>query len=269
MADDMQGLEDPDLGTTNYKVRLVSVYEPSFTVVFSVTPSFAESRTVDYSPVTPVHMPGSIQVYKHTNSRTFSIGAHFVSRNINDASTNMRYLQMLRSWAMPFFGTGSSTLTQEQQQNRKRTQTQLNDLNRSGTAQSQNYATGGTAPPSTYEENRQTQIRSLRSKLQDAEFAGVEALGAPPEVLYLYAYSSISRSVRVNSPFVNINQVPVVLTNLSITYPEDVDYIPTWFENEPFPVKMDVSIELAETHSPTEYAKFSLQQYKFGLLTNF
>lgn len=95
----------------------------------------------------------------------------------------------------------------------------------------------------------------------------VELLGAPPEVLYLYAYAG-DASIRSQS-WVNIHRVPVVITNLSITYPDDVDYIPTSLGPEPFPVRIEVSITLAETHSPMEYENFSLMDFKMGKLEYF
>lgn len=240
---------DPDFSESSYKVRLVSAYNPRFRVVFSTSPTFSEARSVDYSAVTPVHMPGSIQVYKHTNSRSFSMTARLISRTIEEATTNMMYLQMLRSWTLPFFGSGSSSLTTTQQQTRSTAQRQLNDQNRAAVS----------TPASA-----NSQVQRAR---QDQ---GVEILGAPPEVLYLYAYSSVARSNRsTKNAYVNINKVPVVLSSLNITYPDDVDYIPTLNENEPFPVRMEVSMELLETHSPTAYSNFSLTSYKLGQLKNF
>jgi hypothetical protein len=111
---------------------------------------------------------------------------------------------------------------------------------------------------------------------------GIELLGAPPDVLYLYAYSTSDNNSRQVNYGVNINRVPVVLTGLEISYPNDVDYLPTFsnistglygvaYDNtsEPFPIKMDVTISLAETHSPREYENFSLALYKQGKLTGF
>jgi hypothetical protein len=89
----------------------------------------------------------------------------------------------------------------------------------------------------------------------------------------LYAYSSQANDKRPDQPGININRIPVVLTNLSIQYPEDVDYIPVILKadanTEPFPVKIDVSISLAEAHSPTEYEQFSLESFKKGTLKHF
>jgi hypothetical protein len=247
----------------NYKVRLIPIASLTYggdpssiresQVAFDVTPSFSETRTAEYTPVTPVHMPGAMQVYKHTNSRQFEITAHFISRNVQDAIKNMGYLQKLRGWLMPYFGA-TDTITDTQRQAR---------ANASYTQTNQNLQ------PQTEAERDAGTRRRIQSE-------GVQLRGAPPDVLYLYAYSSGANDLRGIGPRVNINRVPVVMTNLGITYPEDVDYIPVYDPEgspsqttEPFPRKMDVTISLVETHSPREYEKFDLMAYKLGNLVNF
>lgn len=97
-------------------------------------------------------------------------------------------------------------------------------------------------------------------------------LGAPPEVLFLTAYSSSDRRS-------NIYNIPVVITNLSIPYPSDVDYIGSGEINRPpyssvakgtpFPTLMNIDIVLSEVHSPADYSRFSLQQFKDGNMDGF
>ncbi len=245
----------------NYRVRLIPIsslmYGESRAIIeqsqvaFDVTPVFTESGSVEYSPVTPVHMPGSIQVYKHTNSRTFEITAHLITRNAEDGRRNMDYLQRLRAWRYPYFGA-TDTLSSTQRSNR----------NQRG---------------NTYGETRQLTPSERDAKVRERiQTEGVQLRGAPPDVLYLYAYSTSGNDSRPSNPSrVNINRVPVVMTNLGITYPEDVDYIPVYSSDEPdsrtepFPVKMDVTISLAETHSPREFETFDLNSYKTGRLVNF
>lgn len=216
-----------------YKVRLHAVRGyPSRegTVVFDVSPTLSESRSVEYAGVTPVHMPGSIQVYKKTNSRTFSLTAKLISRNQEQATTNMRYLQLLRGWTMPYFGLRSQF--------------------------------DGPTPPNARGGIPPTIDNNDRSSM----------LGAPPDVLYLFAYSSSMGADADRSGSggrVNLKKLPVVITSLNITYPEDVDYIPVKETGEPFPVRMEVSVELTETHSPRGYEDFSLSMFKQGLLTQF
>lgn len=247
----MSGIEN------NFKVRLIPVASlknsadlsgiRASQVSFDVTPGFSESRSAEYTPVVPIHMPGAVQVYKNTNSRSFEISAMLISRNIEDALKNMSDLQKLRGWMMPYFGK-SSTLT-----------------------------------------NAQDQARSMGSKVDASndqasnriKYEGVQLRGAPPDVLFLYAYSTGQNDTRPHidgdASRVNINRVPVVMTNLNITYPDDVDYIPVYDRSkgnptsyaEPFPKKMTITVSLVETHSPREYERFNLGDYKLGNLTNF
>jgi len=224
-----------------FKVRLVPVSALRFgadvdsirskEVAFRATPTLSESRSVEYSTSSPVHMPGSIQVYKRSSSRTFEISAPLISRNGRDALRNMRYLQLLRSWTLPYFGQTDTTGSSDAQQRVS------NDV----------------------------QLR-----------------GAPPDVLYLYAYADQAASVYQGgfNP-VNLSRVPVVVTSLGISYPDDVDYIPTsalidGSSNQidtttavPFPIKLNVTISLLETHSPSEYERFDLTKYKTGTLQGF
>lgn len=219
----------PDTSSVdNYKVKLISTTSlrndlPSQIgrVVFEATPTFNEDRAVEYTAVSPIHMPGSVQVYKRTNARTFSIAAPLISRTREEATENMAKLQTLRGWTMPYFGAASST--------------------------------GGYSTTNT-------------GTTANARTAS-EMLGAPPDVLYLYAYSSTSSR---NKGHVNINRVPVVISQLGIIYPEDVDYIPTFYANkEPMPSKMTVNLTLLETHSPYEYEQFSLFEFRKGTLQHF
>lgn len=235
-----------------YRVRLVSVasfYGAATSsgfeqVIFKASPTLQESRRVEYVPVSPVHMPGSIQIYKNTSARDFQISALLISRTQDEALQNMKQLQLLRAWCTPYFGS-SSTLTDSQRGARRE-------------------LTANNVDPSTY---TQAQISSR----------GSELLGAPPDVLYLYGYAANNQRPDVSTSgsatraqAVNIHKVPVVITSLDFTYPNDVDYIPTSdIITSPFPTKMTVNIALAETHSPAEYEKFNLADFKQGRLVNF
>jgi hypothetical protein len=245
--------------TNNFSVRLVSILSLQqaqnaselMSVTFDVSPKISESGRVSYIPVTPIHLPGSIQVYKQTESRHFHIDAQLVSRTVTEATANMKKLQLLRSWRYPFFGQ-SSTLTASQTQVR------------------QNIAASGGLQFSN------TVKLTPEQQLAIAQAQGVQLLGAPPEVLYLYGYSSMGNNDRSQTQGVNINRIPTVLTSLSIRYPDDVDYLPTFdaaggtSQNaEPFPIIMDVSIELVETHSPVGYEQFNISKFKTGSLQEF
>lgn len=241
------------IASVNFQVRLVSVLDMNQNapgdikkVVFKVTPTITETGSVEYSSVQPIHMPGGIQVYKTTPSRSFEISAHLISRNTADALENLQYLQTLRSWRYPFFGQSST-----------------------------NFASNNKNSKLTMEFVPQTETEKYQVKQNQIknDKSGINLLGAPPEVLYLYAYSTNLNDSRKDAVGVNINRVPVVITNLNFSYAEDVDYIPIQLKpngtTEPFPVKMDVSISLLETHSPVEFEQFSLESYKKGTLKNF
>lgn len=233
----------------DFRVKLRSITSRDL-VVFDATPEVQESGSVEYKATNLIHTPGAIMTYGFTNSREFSIGnAKLISRTPDEALNNMKKLQILRSWRMPYFGAQSST--------------SFGTLNE-------------------------------------------EKLGAPPEILYLYAYARELDENKGNTfshtKLTNIQHVPVVLTQLTITYPSDIDYIPTSdttfainpnlptdttspgnraFQNvalsfdssgknsEPFPTIMNISMTLVETHSPAEYSQFSLQNFKAGILTDF
>lgn len=249
----------------SYKVQLIPIsslrdgaYNDIYNsrVVFEVTPSFAESRTADYSAVTPAHMPGSIQMYRSTQSRTFSITAKLISRTSQEAQVNRRYLQILRGWLMPYFGA-TNTLSEQNKQARIELNQKIDNVQ---------------AAKQGVDQQTSTQLDALRKQI------GVQLTGAPPDVLYLYAYSA-SANYGTGERLMgtsNVNRVPVVMSSLNITYPEDVDYIPvsetlttTTQSVEPFPVSINVDLTLLETHSPNEYERFDLNAYKAGKLANF
>lgn len=244
--------------SNQYRVKLVSVWSPYSRVEFEITPTFSENRSVEYTPVTPIHMPGSIMIYKNSASRTFSVGSKLISRNTTDILRNMMYLQILRSWTMPYFGQSRTDTLQSSRVNSERQdmESRLNQPNEQQ-LQAQQINRNNQDINAT-----QTQLDNVR---RNAQFG---VLGAPPDVLYLYAYSTEAHDER-GVGFVNINRVPVVLTSLGITYPEDVDYLPNPGNNEPFPTRLDLTLELAETHSPREFEQFSLFDYKFGNLKRF
>ena len=209
------------------------------TVVFDVTPDFIETRNVNYNTIEPIHAPGQIYTYKNTASRNFNVSnARMISRTQHEADKNLRRLQMLRGWTMPRFGIKSSTLDNDQATNRQ-TDAQLKQ-----------------------------QLDATQGRRDDSiEFFGVEVLGAPPQVLLLSAYSD-NRSSSGNRIAQHIDRVPVVIQQLNIPYPSDVDYIPTT-SGVPMPIIMTVDITLVETHSPAEYERFSLDDFSRGVLRSF
>ena len=220
-----------------YKVKLRSQVSRQV-VSFDVVPDVNETRSVEYKSMNPIHMPGTIYAYGHTSSRLFGINnARFISRTPEEAAFNLARLNILRSWTMPYFGNSNE-----------------------------------------------------------------ELIGSPPDVLSFYAFSvgpsseplSDNSSQNTTNPTqssdgitrrsrpTHIHNIPVVIYNLQVTYPSDLDYIPTAaatfkIGNEsieieagvPMPTIMATDIQLYETHSPSEFNNFSLEQYRKGRLDFF
>ncbi len=243
-----------------FKVKLTEqatgTIRQSRRVVFDVTPDIVETRNINYRSLDPVHMPGQIFVYGNTSSRTFNISnVRLISRTSKEAANNLRRLQQLRYWAMPRFGLRSSTLNENQRAAR---------LGRQAVQQSNVSA-----------EDKAEQIAALQETVEGG-FGG-EILGAPPKVLYLSAYSRTpvtgTSETKSGLQLENIRRVPVVLQQISIPYPSDVDYIPTEpgpkSKSVPFPTIMTLDMVLLESHSPREYERFSLHEFKHGILKGF
>ena len=234
-----------------YKVKLTAAAQFGRTVSFDASPTISENRNVNYNSLEPLHAPGQIQVYKNTSSRNFQISdIKLLSRTMEEADRNLKKLWLLRSWCMPRFGA-SSTLSSEEINTR-----------------------------SEFEAERQTgTFTEERLKEFYGTEVGVELLGAPPAVLYLSAYSKNvgsstvptgkeGRDVNVWNVSQHINKVPVVIQQLTIPYPNDVDYITTT-KGVPMPLIMNIDLALLETHSPNGYEGFNLDAFKQGVLQGF
>jgi len=235
-------------GNSNNKVKLVSAQNPNRRVTLRASPTVTENRNVNYNALEPLHAPGQIQVYKNTGSRSFGISdIKLISRTASEADANLRTLWRLRSWCMPRFGN-SSTLSSTQRTFR-------------------NGREFGQTDEELFfdEQDKQNKI-------------GTELLGAPPEVLYLSAYSHdnigsdpIGRTkpgTQIWQAAQHITRVPVVIQQLTIPYPNDVDYINT-SKGVPMPIIMNLDISLIETHSPNSYEAFSLNDFRAGRLKGF
>lgn len=231
--------------SSSLKVKLQSTVFLDDKVIFNVAPIVTESQGVNYQAVQATHMPGAIQIYTATNSRTFSIQPQLISRTPMEATQNLYIVNLIRSWTKPYFG-----------------------------------------------------VTSLQPQGTDSSTATLRSFhGAPPDVLFLSAYSN--QKLRGN-----IYKIPVVVQNLQFTYPNDIDYIPTMDGNSiqppppaggstpnnntivpasassniygsikqgtPFPTVVQIDLTLVETHSTNEYSNvFDLAKYKQGILPNF
>lgn len=237
-------LTDDSTKVPKFKVSLRST-TGKFLVVFDVTPTISESRAISYDNLSVTHMPGSILVYKNTDSRAFSLtNVKLISRTPTEARKNLIRLNILKAWGLPYFGTGGKQQADKMQTN-------------SGNGQANQ------------------QYNDLNQQLASAKASFLSFLGAPPDVLYLSAYAGTGADSTFEG---NINSVPVVMTNLDFSYPSDVDYIPVGgtggqaqdnFVGTPFPAIMELSIQLKEIHSAREYQNFSLDDYRRGDLSRF
>lgn len=231
----------------DFRVSLRNAKDVTEVCTFVATPDLIETRNVNYKTIDPVHAPGQILAYSATTSRNFNIsGIKLISRTQDEAAINLDKLWMLRSWTMPQFG--QSTITEKQRNIRE-----------------------GLAKPGRFTENR---LKFLRDNPNaQVEKLGAERRGEPPVVLHLSAYSKGSDRGATpggkNNAAGHINRVPVVIQNMSIPYPSDVDYIPAAVSGVPMPTIMVLDITLMETHSPREYEKFSLSSFRNGTLAGF
>lgn len=233
----------------DYKVKLTRAASAKLgpgkveRVVWDATPEFSESRSVMYKNIDPVHAPGAIYQYGNTGSRTFSIQGKFISRSVTEATKTLAYIQYLRTWAMPVFGS---------------------DPNQPGN----NPAVGEDilgAPPAILLLTAYAIGNPSTSAAASQVKIGTNVPGANKAMI-----NSENPGYNTSVPAIgnNIFEVPVVITSLEIPYPSDVDYIPT-INQIPVPMIVTVSLQLTETHSPNAYAKFNLQQFKAGNLLNF
>ena len=244
------------MSTTSYaqfsKVKLVASTDPASKVIFNVAPEISESSSSNYSTLSPVHLPGTIYIYTGSSSRTFRLTVKFISRTMLEATQNHAYIELLRGWQKNYFGQ-SSTLSSRQRQLRRVRATDPAKYNALKQQWSEKYGS-----------NQLDQYINAR--------LGQELLGAPPDVLYFSAYAYTdnngSTSSAVRPYTTNIDRIPVVLGSFNTTFPTDVDYIPT-ADNIPQPLVQTVSIDLMETHSPSDYMKFNLTDYKQGILPGF
>ena len=103
-------LPDSENNSENFKVSLtqVPIIDDIYNnVVFDITPTISEGRSASYDSAQILHHPGEILKYRSTSARTWNITATFMSRSPEEASKNLTYINLLRSWVMPFYGVGT------------------------------------------------------------------------------------------------------------------------------------------------------------------
>lgn len=85
-----------------HKVKLVE--KGVDIVIFNIMPEVVESRTVEYEAVAPPQYPSAFQKYRGTSSTQWTVNATLTCRNTDEATENLRIINVLRGWTMPFFG---------------------------------------------------------------------------------------------------------------------------------------------------------------------
>lgn len=253
--------------TQRFKVRLVSTANPKLNVAFDASPVVSETRTAAYEPLSITHMPGDFQVYKGTPSREFSLSeVLLVSRTPAEARENLVRLNVLRSWLMPYFGsTGQGADSTNRPIEARRTNDDTDAITEAAMLGDSSGAllSRGTINNDVLIEDQLKEMREFYKHF----------LGAPPDVLYFSAYAD------KNEFRGNLSNIPVVMKSLNVSYPNDIDYIPCGPSRQvggvdkllgtPFPTLMTIGISLTETHSPREYMRFNLIDYRQGNLESF
>lgn len=75
------------------------------TVFFNVMPEITEQHTVEYDAIAPPQFPGTFQKYKGNSATQWTLNATFISRTESEATTNYKYMQKLRGWTKPYYGS--------------------------------------------------------------------------------------------------------------------------------------------------------------------
>lgn len=94
-------------GVNQNEVRLVSYSKD--VVIFRSTPEVEESGSSLYLSIDNIRQAASLLVWLGSPSRTFTITNKMVSRTIEEAEANYKYLSLLRAWRMPSQGAGTQT----------------------------------------------------------------------------------------------------------------------------------------------------------------
>lgn len=220
-----------------YKVKLRSQVT-NMVVAFDVSPEITETRNVNYKTLEPVHMPGGIHVYGNTSSRIFNINnIRLVSRSREEASKNLWRLNLMRSWAMPYFGVDNTSLV--------------------------------GAPPDVL---ALSAYSSGPTDSANARFPNDSQAARPAEREQDANFLKRERPTNIHNIPVVLQQISIPYpsdTDYIQTAERTFNDGTTIAAGVPFPTIITVDVVLMETHSPREYARFNLKKYRQGLLDSF
>lgn len=229
------------------RVRLTSKTS-GHTVKFDVTPDLSETIEVNYSTVQPTQAPGGFQVYEGTSPRSFNLsGIRLISRTMEEATRSLIYMNRLKGWAYPYFGLGTAKA-----ENNKTKRQQERELE--------------SDSPGTYvpEAHDMQPFEELFNEFQNGPPVQGH-VGAPPDILELSAYGD-------STALGMLYKIPVVISSITIPYPSDVDYMPTYLGSPgslPFPTILQMDISLMEAQSPASLTAFNLQDFHKGRMVGF
>lgn len=210
-------------------------------VVFNVTPELNKQRSVSYAEIGDLRLPASILIYMGSPSRRFSLNAKLLARTQADADLAFQYSNLLEAWCVtdtkPYIGSAKGGGIITNYNSIAATQAKLQDNNQQSAQQAaadQQTRNGQTAVvPSTTNPN--TPPITSPQKSTDIS-TGDNLFYQTPQVLFLTGYGSQFRNI------------PVVIRDLSITFPSDVDYIKNsagaWV-----PIIQDIGIGLQEARN--------------------
>jgi hypothetical protein len=76
--------------------------------ICEIMPTISETGSVSYDGIEIAHHPGTIQKYRTTPSREWSISnIRLASVTVSQADANQMAINLLRSWRMPYYGYGT------------------------------------------------------------------------------------------------------------------------------------------------------------------
>lgn len=100
----MQNYDDQ---TMSYKVTLIA--EPTGDViVFDVMPEIVENHSANYASPNIIQHPGQILKYEGTSARDWTVTTRLIARTVQEATENLKKINIIRSWMMPFYGQGTA-----------------------------------------------------------------------------------------------------------------------------------------------------------------
>ena len=78
------------------------------TVIFEATPELSEAGQTMLVDIGDIRAAASIVIYMGSPARLFTLSATFVSRTIDEATTNMNYINILKAWREPTLTLGNA-----------------------------------------------------------------------------------------------------------------------------------------------------------------